>query len=279
MPILELTDLNDPALDVFARLTDTQLRRSKEAETGVFIAESPKVIQLALDVGCTPLALLMERRQLEGPGAAVAARCAALCKTLPIYTGPRELLAQLTGYTLTRGVLCAMARPAPRTAAAVAQNARRLAVLENIVDAANVGAIFRSAAALGIDGILLSPACCDPLCRRSLRVSMGHALRVPFARLGSDVHAWPGEGLAELRALGFATAALALRDDARAVDDAAIAALPRLALLLGTEGDGLLPETIATCDYTLRIPMRPGIDSLNVGAAAAVAFWVLGVRG
>ena len=274
MPIHELTDLNDPALDLFARLTDTQLRRRQEAATGGFVAESPKVIHLALDAGCTPLALLMERRQLEGPGAGVVARC----EGVPVYTGPRELLAALTGYTLTRGVLCAMARPAPRTAADVAQNARRLAVLENIVDATNVGAIFRSAAALGIDGVLLSPACCDPLCRRALRVSMGHVLRLPWARLGQDVHAWPAAGLAELRALGFATAALALRDDARPIGDAAIAALPKLALLLGTEGDGLLPETIAACDYTLRIPMRPGVDSLNVGAAAAVAFWVLGGR-
>ena len=274
MPIHELTDLNDPALDLFARLTDTQLRRRQEAATGVFVAESPKVIHLALDAGCTPLALLMERRQLEGPGAGVVARC----EGVPVYTGPRELLAALTGYTLTRGVLCAMGRPAPRTAEEICQNARRVAVLENIVDSTNIGAIFRSAAALGMDAVLLSPSCCDPLCRRAVRVSMGTVFQVPWARLGTVKEDWPAAGLARLHALGFATAAMALDDRAKAVDDPALQQPEKLAVVLGTEGDGLNAETIARCDHTVMIPMQHGVDSLNVAAAAAVAFWQLRAR-
>ena len=272
MPLIqEIRDLNAPELAPFARLTEAQLRSSTETAHGLFIAESPKVITSALDAGCTPLAFLMERRQIDGPAAPVLARC----PDVPVYTGDREMLATLTGYTLTRGVLCAMARPAPRQAADICRNARRVAVLENIVDSTNVGAVFRSAAAMGVDGVLLSPSCCDPLCRRAVRVSMGTVFLVPWARLGQDKADWPEKGLASLEEWGFATAALALNENSLRIDDPALAAEPRLAMVLGTEGDGLAPNTIARCRYTVRIPMRPGVDSLNVAAAGAVAFWQL----
>ena len=269
--IIEIHDLSAPELAPFARLTEAQLRSSAEREHGLFIAESPKVIGSALDAGCEPLAFLMERRQLEGPAAPVLARC----PDVPVYTGDREVLAALTGYTLTRGVLCAMGRPAPRKAEEICQNARRVAVLENIVDSTNVGAVFRSAAAMGVDAVLLSPSCCDPLCRRAVRVSMGTVFVVPWARLGQDKEDWPEKGLARLEGMGFATAALALNENSLRIDDPVLAAEPRLAMVLGTEGDGLAPDTIARCRYTVRIPMRPGVDSLNVAAAGAVAFWQL----
>ena len=271
MQIIQLTSLDHPGLDVYARLTEAQLRRRLEPEQGVFIAESPKVIATALDAGCRPVSLLMERRWIEGGAAEILARCPA---DTPVYTGDRALLARLTGYELTRGVLCAMHRPAPRPAAAVLAGARRVAVLENIVDAANVGAVFRSAAALGMDGMLLSPGCCDPLCRRAVRVSMGAVLQLPWARLGRQ--GWPGAGLAALHDAGFSAAALALTDRSVPLGDPALAAEPRLALFLGTEGTGLCPDTIAGCDYVVRIPMQRGVDSLNVAAAGAVAFWELG---
>ncbi len=213
----------------------------------------------------------MERRQVDGPAAPVLARC----PDVPVYTGDREVLAALTGYTLTRGVLCAMGRPAPRRAEDICQNARRVAVLENIVDSTNVGAVFRSAAAMGVDAVLLSPSCCDPLCRRAVRVSMGTVFVVPWARLGEDKADWPEAGLSRLEEMGFATAALALNENSLRIDDPRLAAEPRLAMVLGTEGDGLAPDTIARCRYTVRIPMRPGVDSLNVAAAGAVAFWQL----
>lgn len=270
-PIIEIHDLNTPELAPFARLTEAQLRSSAEREHGLFIAESPKVIGSALDAGCEPLAFLMERRQVEGPAAPVLARC----PDVPVYTGDREVLAALTGYTLTRGVLCAMGRPAPRKAEDICQNARRVAVLENIVDSTNVGAVFRSAAAMGVDAVLLSPSCCDPLCRRAVRVSMGTVFVVPWARLGEDKADWPEAGLSRLEEMGFATAALALNENSLRIDDPRLAAEPRLAMVLGTEGDGLAPDTIARCRYTVRIPMRPGVDSLNVAAAGAVAFWQL----
>lgn len=270
-PIIEIHDLNTPELAPFARLTEAQLRSSAEREHGLFIAESPKVIGSALDAGCEPLAFLMERRQVEGPAAPVLARC----PDVPVYTGDREVLAALTGYTLTRGVLCAMGRPAPRKAGDICQNARRVAVLENIVDSTNVGAVFRSAAAMGVDAVLLSPSCCDPLCRRAVRVSMGTVFVVPWARLGEDKADWPEAGLSRLEEMGFATAALALNENSLRIDDPRLAAEPRLAMVLGTEGDGLAPDTIARCRYTVRIPMRPGVDSLNVAAAGAVAFWQL----
>ena len=270
-PIIEIHDLSAPELAPFARLTEAQLRSSTEREHGLFIAESPKVIGSALDAGCEPLAFLMERRQVEGPAAPVLARC----PDVPVYTGDREVLAALTGYTLTRGVLCAMGRPAPRKAEDICRNARRVAVLENIVDSTNVGAVFRSAAAMGVDAVLLSPSCCDPLCRRAVRVSMGTVFVVPWARLGETKEDWPEAGLARLEGMGFATAALALNENSLRIDDPCLAAEPRLAMVLGTEGDGLAPDTIARCRYTVRIPMRPGVDSLNVAAAGAVAFWQL----
>ena len=273
-PIIEIHDLNAPELAPFARLTEAQLRSSTERAHGLFIAESPKVIGTALDAGCEPLAFLMERRQITGPAAPVLARC----PDVPVYTGDREMLATLTGYTLTRGVLCAMARPAPRQAADICRNARRVAVLENIVDSTNVGAVFRSAAAMGVDGVLLSPSCCDPLCRRAVRVSMGTVFQVPWTQIGSTPADWPGAGLARLAALGFKTAALALTDRSVPIDDPALMAEEKLALILGTEGDGLAAETIAACDYTARIPMSHGVDSLNVAAASAVAFWQLRAR-
>ena len=273
--IIEITDLADPALDVFARLTEHQLRSRLEPEKGVFIAESPKVIDRALDAGCAPLALLMERRKIDGPARGILERIAP---GTPVYTAGREVLAQLTGYALTRGVLAAFRRPALPGVETLCQNARRVAVLENIVDSTNIGAIFRSAAALHIDAVLVSPSCCDPLCRRAVRVSMGTVFQVPWTQIGETPADWPGAGLARLSALGFKTAALALTDRSVPIDDPALMAEERLALILGTEGDGLAPETIARCDYTAKIPMSHGVDSLNVAAASAVAFWQLRAR-
>ena len=273
--IIEITDLADPALDLFARLTENQLRSRLEPEKGVFIAESPKVIDRALDAGCAPLALLMERRKIDGPARGILERIAP---DTPVYTASREVLTQLTGYALTRGVLAAFRRPALPGVETLCQNARRVAVLENIVDSTNIGAIFRSAAALHIDAVLVSPSCCDPLCRRAVRVSMGTVFQVPWTQIGETPADWPGAGLARLSALGFKTAALALTDRSVPIDDPALMAEERLALILGTEGDGLAPETIARCDYTAKIPMSHGVDSLNVAAASAVAFWQLRAR-
>lgn len=272
--IIEIRDLSAPGLDVYARLTEAQLRNRLEPEKGIFIAESPKVILRALDAGIQPLSLLMERRQIDGPARDVLARCG----DAPVYTADREVLAGLTGYALTRGVLCAMRRPALPGVEQLCAGARRVAVLEGIVDSTNVGAIFRSAAALHMDAVLLTPTCCDPLCRRAVRVSMGTVFQVPWGRIGQDAADWPDAGLARLNRLGFATAAMALSDDSVRIDDPRLAAEPRLAIVLGTEGDGLAPRTIAGCDYTVRIPMSHGVDSLNVAAASAVAFWELGAR-
>ena len=272
--IIEIRDLSAPGLDVYARLTEAQLRNRLEPEKGIFIAESPKVILRALDAGIQPLSLLMERKQIDGPARDVLARCG----DAPVYTADREVLAGLTGYALTRGVLCAMQRPALPGVEQLCAGARRVAVLEGIVDSTNVGAIFRSAAALHMDAVLLTPTCCDPLCRRAVRVSMGTVFQVPWGRIGQDAADWPDAGLARLNRLGFATAAMALSDDSVCIDDPRLAAEPRLAIVLGTEGDGLAPRTIAGCDYTVRIPMSHGVDSLNVAAASAVAFWELGAR-
>lgn len=263
---IEIDDLSRPELDVFARLTEAQLRSRVEPEKGIFIAESPKVIELALDAGCQPLALLMERSKADGPARELICRCA----DVPLYTADREILAGLTGFALTRGVLCAMRRPQPRTMEEVCRGARRLAVLEGIVDATNVGAIFRSAAALGVDGVLLTSTCCDPLRRRAARVSMGTVFQIPWARIPLS---WPEQGLARLQEAGFRTAALALNERSISIEDPRLAAEARLALVLGTEGDGLCADTIAHCDWTVRIPMSHGVDSLNVAAAAALAFW------
>ena len=275
MPVIhEITDLTAPELDVYARLTQAQLRNRLEPEKGIFIAESPKVIARALDAGYHPLSLLMERKQITGPAQEILTRCG----NVPVYTADRELLAQLTGFALTRGVLCAFRRPAPRTVEQVCAHARRVAVLESIVDSTNVGAIFRSAAALNMDAVLITPSCCDPLCRRAVRVSMGTVFQVPWAWLGDAPGQWPHPGLERLKAQGFATAAMALDEHARSIDDPELAAQKKLAILLGTEGDGLAKTTIAGCDYTVCIPMSHGVDSLNVAAASAVAFWELRVR-
>ena len=269
--VIEITDFSAPELDLFARLTEAQLRNKKEPEKGIFIAESTKVIGTALDNGYAPVAFLMERKHITGNAAALLARC----PDVPVYTADEALLAKLTGYALTRGVLCAMRRPAPLTAAQVCQNARRLCILEGIVDSTNIGAIFRSATALGMDGILLTPSCCDPLYRRAVRVSMGTVFQIPWARIGDTPADWPEQGLAQLRAYGFKTAALALDDRAVSIEDERLQNEEKLALILGTEGDGLCAHTIAGCDYTVMIPMYHGVDSLNVAAASAVACWQL----
>ena len=272
--IIEITSLDQPGLEVYTSLTQAQLRNRLEPEKGVFIAESPKVIARALEAGCQPLSLLMERRQIEGGAKEIVARCG----DVPLYTADREVLAGLTGYTLTRGVLCALRRPALPTVEQLCAGATRLAVLENIVDSTNVGAIFRSAAALHMDGVLVTPSCCDPLCRRAVRVSMGTVFQVPWAQIGTCPADWPENGIAQLHGLGFKTAAMALSDRSVSIDDSALSAEPKLAIVLGTEGDGLAHSTIAACDYTVKIPMSHGVDSLNVAAASAVAFWQLGNR-
>ncbi len=270
--IIEITDFHAPELDPYARLTQNQLRNRLEPEKGIFIAESPKVIDRALDAGYKPVSLLMERKQITGPAAGILSRCG----DAPVYTADREMLAELTGFELTRGVLCAFHRPAPRPVEELCQNARRVAVLEGIVDSTNVGAIFRSAAALNMDAVLINPSCCDPLCRRAVRVSMGTVFQVPWGQLGETPADWPEKGMDILHSLGFKTAAMALSDRSVSIDDEQLAKEPKLAIVLGTEGDGLAADTIASCDYTVKIPMSHGVDSLNVAAASAVAFWQLG---
>lgn len=273
MPVIhEITDLTAPELDIYARLTQAQLRNRLEPEKGIFIAESPKVIARALDAGYQPLSLLMERKQITGPAEGILSRCG----DAPVYTADREMLAELTGFELTRGVLCAFHRPAPRPVEELCKNARRVAVLEGIVDSTNVGAIFRSAAALNMDAVLINPSCCDPLCRRAVRVSMGTVFQVPWGQLGETPADWPEKGMDILHSLGFKTAAMALSDRSVSIDDEQLAKEPKLAIVLGTEGDGLAAGTIASCDYTVKIPMSHGVDSLNVAAASAVAFWQLG---
>lgn len=272
--IIEVTDLSMPELEPFTRLTEAQLRNRLEPEKGIFIAESPKVILRALDAGYEPVSLLMEHRQLTGQGSGVLARCAGI----PVYTASRELLAELTGYPLTRGVLCAMRRPKLPSVEELCAGARRVAVLEGIVDSTNIGAIFRSAAALNMDAVLVTPTCSDPLYRRAVRVSMGTIFQVPWTRIGEEPSQWPDAGLRRLRSLGFRTAAMALSDDSVSIEDPRLLAEERLAIVLGTEGDGLAARTIAACDYTVRIPMAHEVDSLNVAAASAVAFWQLRAR-
>ncbi len=271
MPIIEITDFSAPELDIYARLTEAQLRNRLEADKGIFIAESTKVIGTALDAGYTPLSLLMERKHIAGDAADIIKRCG----DIPLYTADRDILAQLTGYTLTRGVLCAFRRPSLPSAEVICKNAHRVAVLEGVVDSTNIGAIFRSATAMGVDAVLLSPTCCDPLCRRAVRVSMGTVFQVPWTYLGEDAADWRENGMARLAACGFKVAAMALSDNAVRIDDPTLTAEDKLAILLGTEGDGLASDTIAKSDYTVKIPMKHGVDSLNVAAAAAVAFWQL----
>ena len=269
--VIQITDFNAPELDVYARLTEAQLLNRFEPAKGQFIAESPKVIQRALDAGCVPVSLLMERKDISGQAAGIIAQCPGA----PVFTADREVLAQLTGFHLTRGVLCAMRRPPLPKAEDICKNAHRIVVLENVMNPTNVGAIFRSAAALGMDAILLSPGCSDPLYRRSARVSMGTVFQIPWTFLGDESAQWPVAGVSALQAMGFKTASLALRDDSVSIDDPRLLAEDKLAVILGSEGDGLCEKTIAQSDYTVRIPMYHGVDSLNVAAASAVAFWQL----
>ena len=269
--IIEIEDFMAPELDVYARLTENQLVNRQEPANAMFIAESPVVIERALDAGYEPVSLLMERRHVDNQAKTVIERCG----DVPVYTSTLDVLTQLTGFKLTRGVLCAMRRRELPPAEEICRGARRITVLENIMNPTNLGAIFRSAAALNMDAVLLTPACCDPLYRRSVRVSMGTVFQVPWAWLGDSVNDWPHPGLEQLKSMGFKTAAMALRDDSVSIDDPALMAEERLAIVLGTEGDGLADETIAKCDYTVRIPMSHGVDSLNVAAASAVACWQL----
>lgn len=270
--IIDINDFSAPELDIYARLTEGQLKNRREPEKGLFIAESPKVIERALDAGYEPVSLLMDRRHVDGQAAGVIERVG----DVPVYTSTPELLTKLTGFALTRGVLCAMRRRPLARVEDICANARRIAVLENVVNPTNVGAIFRSAAALGMDAVLLTPTCCDALYRRCVRVSMGTVFQVPWTVIGEDGRDWPQPGLSRLKAMGFSTAAMALRENAVSIDDARLAREERLAVLLGTEGDGLSPFTIAASDWCVRIPMSHGVDSLNVAAASAVAFWQLG---
>lgn len=266
MPIIEITSLNHPGVDVFSTLTEAQLRNRLDPQRGIFIAESPKVIRVALDAGYRPVSMLCERKHIIGDAADLVQRM----EDCPVYTGERDLLAQLTGYTLTRGVLCAMRRPEPPALADVCQSARRVVVIHGVVDTTNIGAIFRSAAALGMDAVLLTPDSCDPLNRRAVRVSMGSVFLVPWT--------WIDQPQEQLRALGFRTVAMALTDRSVSLDEPKLKAEPRLALMMGTEGDGLPLPVIEAADYVVRIPMAHGVDSLNVAAASAVAFWELRVQ-
>lgn len=266
MPIIEINSLSHPGVELFSTLTEAQLRKQMEPEKGIFIAESPKVIRVALDAGYEPLALLCEQKHIAGDAADIVGRCG----DIPIYTGDRDLLAALTGYTLTRGVLCAMRRPILRSVDDVCRGARRVVVIDGVVDTTNIGAIFRSAAALGIDAVLLTPSSCDPLNRRAVRVSMGSVFLVPWTWLDAPVYS--------LKERGFRTAAMALRDNSVSIDDESLVSEERLAIIMGTEGDGLAQSVIDAADYVVRIPMAHGVDSLNVAAASAVAFWQLRAR-
>ena len=269
--IIEITDFTAPELDVYARLTEAQLLNREEPAKGMFIAESPKVIERALDAGCTPVSLLMEHKHIDSQAKDVIARCG----DIPVYTSNLDILTKLTGFQLTRGVLCAMRRPQLPNVEDVLKDARRIVVLENVMNPTNVGAIFRSAAALGMDAVLLTPGCSNPLYRRAARVSMGTVFQIPWTFIGSEMADWPDAGMEKLRRLGFKTAAMALRDDSVSIDDPKLLSEEKLAIILGSEGDGLTNDTIADCDYTVRIPMYHDVDSLNVAAASAVAFWQL----
>ncbi len=272
--IIEITDFLVPELDIYARLSEGQLLNRHEPEKGIFIAESPKVIERALDAGCTPLSLLLERKHIETQAGDIIKRCG----DIPIYTAEFDVLTQLTGFKLTRGVLCAMRRPPLPDIRSVCANARRIAILENVMNPTNIGAIFRSAAALNIDAVLLTPDCSNPLYRRAIRVSMGTVFQIPWTYIGTESGSWPQDGMTLLKELGFKTAAMALSDEAVSIDHPQLMAEDKLAIILGSEGDGLTTSTLADCDYTVCIPMSHGVDSLNVAAASAVAFWQLGNR-
>lgn len=269
--IIEITDFLAPELDVYARLTENQLLNRFEPEKGMFIAESPKVIERALDAGCIPVSLLLEKKHIETQAKEIIQRCGEI----PVFTAEFDVLTKLTGFQLTRGMLCAMYRPKLKTVEEICSNVKRIAILENVVNPTNIGAIFRSAAALNMDAILLTPACSDPLYRRAIRVSMGTVFQIPWTFFNEEV-TWPEQGMPLLKKLGFKTAAMALRDDSVSIDDKQLLSEEKLAIVLGTEGDGLASGTIANCDYTVRIPMSHCVDSLNVAAASAVAFWELG---
>ncbi len=269
--IIHITDFSDPALDVYVRLTGAQLRNKLEPEKGIFIAESPTVIEVAMQGGCEPISLLTEERLINGAVAGIIEKCG----DIPIYTAGKELLTNMTGFELTRGALCAMRRPALPSVEELLKNAKRVAVLEAVADSTNIGALFRSAAALGVDAVLVTPTCCDPLCRRAVRVSMGTVFLVPWTKIGDRPEDWPNVGMEQLHNLGFKTVAMALTDNSVGIDDPGLKAEERIAIILGTEGNGLSKETIESCDYTVKIPMKHGVDSLNVAAAGAVAFWEL----
>lgn len=274
MPIIEINDFKAPELDVFVRLTGAQLRNKLEPEKGIFIAESPTVIEVALNSGCIPISLLTDKRLINGAVKGIIDRC----PDIPVYVCEREILTGLTGFELTRGALCAMKRPPLPRVEELISGARRVAVLEEVTDSTNIGAIFRSAAALNIDAVLVTPTCCDPLCRRAVRVSMGTVFQIPWTKIGDTPEDWPGRGIELLHSLGFKTAAMALSDNSVSIDDKGLMSEEKLAIILGTEGDGLSRKTIAESDYTVRIPMSHGVDSLNVAAAGAVAFWQLALR-
>lgn len=272
--IIEITDFSAPELDIFARLNEVQLLHYFEPQPGIFIAESPAVIERALDAGYLPLSLLIEQKQLDGQTQTILARCGKV----PVYTGDFQVLKQLTGFPMTRGALCAMRRKPAKPVEEICAGARRIVVLENVVNPTNVGAIFRSAAALNMDAVLLTAPCSDPLYRRASRVSMGTVFQIPWTYFDAKKTQWPQQGLSLLHQLGFRTAAMALSDASIPIDDPRLMEEEKLAIVLGTEGDGLAASTIADCDYTVRIPMSHGVDSLNVAAAGAVAFWQLGRR-
>ena len=272
--IIHITDFNAPELDVYARLTEAQLLNRRAHEKGMFIAESPKVIERALDAGCEPVSILVEESHIHGEAKSAIERCG----DIPVFTAPFDVLAQLTGFQLTRGMLCAMRRPALPPVEEILSSAKRIAILESVMNPTNIGAIFRSAAALGMDAVLLTPGCSNPLYRRAARVSMGTVFQVPWTYIGREMSDWPDAGMKLLRDAGFKTAAMALSDDSVSIDDPRLASEEKLAVILGTEGDGLANTTIAGCDYTVKIPMYHGVDSLNVAAASAVAFWELRAR-
>ena len=272
--IIELTDFYAPELDVYARLNENQLLNRADPSNAMFIAESPKVVERAMNAGYEPVSMLVEKKHIEGEAKEVIARAGEI----PIYTAEFDVLKNLTGFALTRGVLCAMRRRSLPSVEEVCKNARRIAILENVMNPTNVGAIFRSAAALNMDAVLLTPACSNPLYRRAARVSMGTVFQVPWTYFSGDETAWPHPGIDVLKDMGFKTAAMALCDDSVSIDDKNLMSEEKLAIILGTEGDGLATATIADCDYTVKIPMSHGVDSLNVAAASAVAFWQLGNR-
>lgn len=271
MNIIQINNIDDEGVRVYSRLTEAQLRNRLEPQKGLFIAESPKVIRVALDAGCQPVSFLTEHKHIDGDAHDLILRCG----DIPVYTGPSQLLSQLTGFELTRGVLCAMRRPSLPSVKDICRNKRRIVVADNVVNSTNTGAIFRAAAALGMDAILLTPTCCDPLNRRAVRVSMGTVFQIPWTYIGQHHTDWPLSGINQLHHLGFKTAAMALKDRSVSIDDPVLKQADKLAIIMGTEGDGLTDQTLDLCDFIVKIPMQNGVDSLNVAAAASIAFFEL----